>query len=172
MRLAFLKYTKYSCEIQPFPVKKSLAESSCRTQWYCREFSILNGGKIYNLLLECDMETPLGEPPCHSVTFPLSGGTSGGASHASPIAVPAEAQPSGGFGGERRRCAVTELFALGRKRGIRSHRRRGRWRKAPEGFPQEDFLRCCCAPPPGAVGTKRRRTSGRERFPAHEFHWS
>ena len=35
--------------------------------------------------------------------------------------------------------------------------------------PQEDFLRCCCAPPPGAVGTKRRRTSGRERSFGNEF---
>ena len=38
--------------------------------------------------------------------------------------VPAEAQPSGGFGGERRSSGVSELFALGRKRGIRSLRRR------------------------------------------------
>ena len=37
------------------------------------------------------------------------------------------------------------------------------------GAPQEDFLRRCCAPPPGAVGTKRRKTSGRERSFAHEF---
>ena len=44
-----------------------------------------------------------------------------------PSGDPTEAQPSGGFGGERRRCAVTELFAFRRKRGIRSHRRRGRW---------------------------------------------
>ena len=34
---------------------------------------------------------------------------------------------------------MTELFAFRRKRGIRSHRRRGRWRKAPEGFPHRTF---------------------------------
>ena len=35
------------------------------------------------------METPLGEPPCHSVTFPLSGGTlvqrTNGVRKASPV---------------------------------------------------------------------------------------
>ena len=52
-----------------------------------------------------------------------------------PIGAPAEAQPSGGFGGERRSSGVSELFALGRKRGIRSLRRRGNVSFADKGVP-------------------------------------
>ena len=76
------------------------------------------------------------EPPCHFVTFPLSGGTkslpckgSWTGVVVSPMGSPPKPSRYGGFGGERRRCTVTELFAFRRKRGIRSHRRRGSCRQ-------------------------------------------
>ena len=69
---------------------------------------------------------PATDPSAPAGHLPCQGRLKCAPTKASPIGVPAEAQRSG-FGGERRRCAVTKLFALGRKRGIRSHRRRGRW---------------------------------------------
>ena len=76
---------------------------------------------------------PSGHPP-------FQGGLKA-SSQSLPSGDPAEAQPSGGFGGERRSSVVTKLFAFRRKRGIRSLRRRKGEVAAmpPEGFSRRYF---------------------------------
>ena len=55
------------------------------------------------------LNDPSGEPPCHFVTFPLSGGTFWAATLVSPRGSPAKPSASG-FAGDRRRKGVNGAF--------------------------------------------------------------
>ena len=109
--------------------KRGIRSHRRRGRWknprFCRRGSPCKGSCRHRRL----RGSPVSPPLSAKLTSPLLGEAKI-RTHQKPPPSGAPPKPSryGGFGGERRRCAVTELFALGRKRGIRSHRRRGRWK--------------------------------------------